>query len=32
MILGVALPHEHISWFATKVQAVAVNEAELSFL
>jgi len=30
MILGVALPHEHLSWFATKVQAVAVNEATLS--
>jgi GLPGLI family protein len=24
MILGVALPHEHITWFATKVEAVPV--------
>jgi GLPGLI family protein len=25
MILGVALPHDHISWFATKVEAVPVT-------
>jgi GLPGLI family protein len=25
MILGVALPHEHITWFATKVEAVPVT-------
>jgi GLPGLI family protein len=25
MILGVALPHEHVTWFATKVEAVPVN-------
>jgi GLPGLI family protein len=30
MILGVALPHQHISWFATKVQAVPVNMANLT--
>src|SRR5580704_7915803 len=29
MILGVALPHEHITWFATKVEAVPVSEAAL---
>jgi GLPGLI family protein len=29
MILGVALPHEHITWFATKVEAVPVSEALL---
>jgi GLPGLI family protein len=27
MILGVALPHDHISWFATKVEAVPVTTA-----
>lgn len=30
MILGVALPHEHITWFATKVEAVPVTEAALA--
>ncbi len=30
MILGVALPHEHITWFATKVEAIPVSEAALS--
>lgn len=30
MILGVALPHQHITWFATKVQATPVNAAELA--
>lgn len=29
MILGIALPHEHITWFATKVQAVNVSDAEI---
>jgi GLPGLI family protein len=29
MILGVALPHQHLTWFATKVQAVKVSEADL---
>ncbi|HMH22764.1 MAG TPA: GLPGLI family protein [Puia sp.] len=30
MILGVALPHEHLTWFATKVQAVPVSETEMA--
>ena len=30
MILGVALPHEHVSWFATKVQAVSVPETQVT--
>jgi GLPGLI family protein len=30
MILGVALPHDHISWFATRVEAVSVPEAQVS--
>jgi len=29
MILGIALPHQHITWFATKVEAVSVAEANL---
>jgi GLPGLI family protein len=29
MILGLALPHQHITWFATKVEAVPVSEASL---
>jgi GLPGLI family protein len=29
MILGVSLPHQHISWFATKVEAVPVTEAQV---
>jgi GLPGLI family protein len=29
MILGVALPHQHLTWFATKVQAVIVSENEI---
>ena len=28
MILGVAIPHEHISWFATKVEVVAIKETD----
>jgi len=30
MILGVALPHQHITWFATKVEAVSVAEAQIA--
>jgi len=30
MILGIALPHEHLTWFATKVEAVPVTAAELT--
>lgn len=30
MILGVSLPHQHISWFASKVEAIAVTEAQLA--
>jgi GLPGLI family protein len=30
MILGIALPHEHITWFATKVQAMPVADAEIA--
>jgi GLPGLI family protein len=30
MILGVSLPHEHISWFATKVEAINVAEAQVA--
>lgn len=26
MILGLAIPHEHVTWFATKLQAIPVNE------
>jgi len=26
MILGIALPHQHVTWFATKVEAAAVPE------
>ncbi|HEV2482216.1 MAG TPA: GLPGLI family protein [Puia sp.] len=29
MILGVSLPHQHISWFATRVEAIPVGESEL---
>ncbi|MGY3054914.1 GLPGLI family protein [Pedobacter sp. UYEF25] len=29
MILGVALPHENVSWFATKVSEIAVPEKDL---
>ena len=29
MILGVSLPHQHITWFATKVEATAVDESQL---
>lgn len=30
MILGVSLPHEHISWFATKVEAIPISDAQLT--
>ena len=30
MILGVALPHQHVTWFATKVEAVNVTDAQLA--
>ncbi len=29
MILGVSLPHQHISWFATKVEAIPVTESQV---
>ena len=29
MILGLALPHEHITWFATKVYTDDINDAQL---
>jgi GLPGLI family protein len=30
MILGVSLPHNHISWFATKVEAVNISETQVT--
>jgi GLPGLI family protein len=30
MILGVSLPHQHLTWFATKVQAVKVADTEIA--
>lgn len=30
MILGIALPHQHITWFATKVEAVSVPETQIT--
>ncbi len=30
MILGVAIPHEHITWFATKVYAETIKDTELT--
>ena len=30
MILGVSLPHQHITWFATKVQTVKVADTEIT--
>lgn len=30
MILGVSLPHQHISWFATKVEATPVAENQVT--
>lgn len=29
MILGVSLPHQHITWFATKVEAVPISESQV---
>jgi GLPGLI family protein len=29
MILGIALPHQHVTWFATRVQAIKVDEGAL---
>jgi GLPGLI family protein len=29
MILGVSLPHQHVSWFATKVEAIAIPETQV---
>jgi GLPGLI family protein len=29
MILGVSLPHNHVSWFATKVEAIAVTDVQV---
>jgi len=29
MILGVAMPHQHVTWFATKVEAVSVADTQL---
>ncbi len=26
MILGIAIPHEHVSWFATKVEAFGIAD------
>ena len=28
MILGLAIPHEHVTWFATKLYAVTVKETD----
>jgi GLPGLI family protein len=30
MILGVAMPHQHVTWFATKVEAIPVADAQLT--
>ncbi len=30
MILGLALPHEHITWFATKVYTETISDAQLA--
>jgi len=29
MILGVSLPHQHITWFATKVEVLPISESQL---
>lgn len=29
MILGISLPHQHVTWFATKVSAIPVTAAQL---
>jgi GLPGLI family protein len=30
MILGVAMPHQHVTWFATKVEAVSVADMQIT--
>ena len=30
MILGVSLPHQHVSWFATKVEAIAIPDTQVA--
>ncbi|GGA83801.1 GLPGLI family protein [Puia dinghuensis] len=30
MILGVSLPHQHVSWFATKVDAIKVTDVQVA--
>ncbi|HVU54897.1 MAG TPA: GLPGLI family protein [Puia sp.] len=30
MILGVAMPHQHVTWFATKVETVSVADTQLT--
>ena len=30
MILGVSLPHQHVSWFATKVEAIPISESQVA--
>jgi GLPGLI family protein len=30
MILGIAMPHQHVTWFATKVESVAVADTQLT--
>jgi GLPGLI family protein len=30
MILGVALPHQHVTWFATKVESISVADAQVT--
>ncbi|HEY4205211.1 MAG TPA: GLPGLI family protein [Puia sp.] len=30
MILGIAMPHQHVTWFATKVEAVPVADTQLT--
>jgi len=30
MILGIALPHQHVTWFATKVESVSVADTQLA--
>lgn len=29
MILGIALPHQHVTWFATRVEAIKVDDAQM---
>jgi len=30
MILGIALPHQHVTWFATKVESVSVADTQVA--